>query len=49
MGIKPGSPEFHEMKKALKSKGGNGPKANTGNGNGKGNSKGNKGNGKGKK
>jgi hypothetical protein len=40
MGIKPGSPEFHAMKKSMKSKG------NSGN---KGNSKGNAGKGKGKK
>lgn len=44
MGIKPGSPEFHAMKKSMKSKGNSGNKGNS-----KGNAKGNSGNGKGKK
>jgi hypothetical protein len=44
MGIKPGSPEFHAMKKAMKSKG---PKNKAATGNG--NSNGNAGKGKGKK
>jgi hypothetical protein len=40
MGIKPGSPEFHAMKKSMKSKGGkgNGNSGGAGNGNSKGNS-----------
>lgn len=48
MGIKPGSPEFHAMKKSMKSKGGNGASKGNGNSGGAGNgkSKGNSGNGK---
>lgn len=47
LGIKPGSPAFHEMKKAMKSHGSSGHGNSNGNGNGKGNS--GKGNGNGKK
>lgn len=45
MGIKPGSPEFHAMKKSMKSKGGKGGSKASGNsgGAGKGKSKGNSG------
>lgn len=46
MGIKPGSPEFHAMKKSMKSKGA--PKAK-GSGNGNSNGKGNESKAKGKK
>jgi len=38
LGIKPGSPEFHAMKKSMKSKGGKGNGNSGGAGNGKGNS-----------
>lgn len=37
LGIKPGSPEFHAMKKSMKSKGGKGKGNSGGAGNGKGN------------
>lgn len=46
MGIKPGSPEFHAMKKSMKSKGGKGGSKGSGNSGGAGKSKGNSGNGK---
>lgn len=46
MGIKPGSAEFHAMKKSMKSKGGKGGNFEKGNGNSDGKDKGN-GNGKG--
>lgn len=47
LGIKPGSPEFHAMKKSMKSKGGKGSgnSASAGKSNGNGNGKGNSGKG----
>ncbi|MFL5753412.1 MAG: hypothetical protein ACJ76F_08395 [Bacteroidia bacterium] len=42
MGIKPGSPEFHAMKKAMKNKKENGNSGNKGNSGGHGNGKGKK-------
>jgi hypothetical protein len=49
MGIKPGSPEFHAMKKSMKEKGGKGKDKAKGGETGNGKSKGNSGKGGGKK